>query len=268
MCSMWLRAVFGEITRRVEISLLDSPRRQQAEHLHLAGRQPRRSVPASADAVPGRHERGVDGIRVESPGSDLGPQLGGGGAGRQRRPVRARLAHRLVGIDGAQDTRRPGDRRAGQAARIARAVEAFPVLDRQAPSGASALDCWSIRPVRYGCIRTRSHSPTASGPALSQMPFDTPSRPNPWTRPARLRVRTSPSSSPSSAPGRGSQFGDGPGVAERERRLEIDVVGDRQQCRVELVIRQHDRQRRLGVDDRRPGPHRVEAAEDRQRRRR
>ena len=39
--------------------------------------------------------------------------------------------------------------------------------------------------VRYGCRRTRSHSPAPSGPRLSQIAFETPSRPKPWTRPAR-----------------------------------------------------------------------------------
>ena len=69
-------------------------------------------------------------------------------------------------------------------------------------------------------------------------------------------------------PGRGGQLGDGPGVAERERRLEIDVVGDGQQRRIELLVREHDGQRRFGVDDRRPRLHGVEVTEDRRRRRR
>ena len=37
-------------------------------------------------------------------------------------------------------------------------------------------------------MRTRSHSPAPSGPRLSQMEFDTPSRPSPWTSPARRSV--------------------------------------------------------------------------------
>ena len=37
-------------------------------------------------------------------------------------------------------------------------------------------------------MRTRSHSPAPSGPGLSQIAFDTPSRPKPCTRPARRSV--------------------------------------------------------------------------------
>ena len=69
-----------------------------------------------------------------------------------------------------------------------------------APSGASTADCCSIRSVRYGCRRTRSHSPAPSGPRLSQIAFETPSRPKSCTSPARRSVRTSASGRPSCAP--------------------------------------------------------------------
>ena len=71
------------------------------------------------------------------------------------------------------------------------------------------------------------------------------------------------SASPSRRRRRGRELGDGAGVAERVRRLEVDEVGDRQQRGVELLVGQHDRERRLGVDDRGPGADRVETAEDR-----
>jgi hypothetical protein len=48
---------------------------------------------------------------------------------------------------------------------------------RGGDSGASAVDCLSMRSVKYGCMRTRSHSPGPNAPRLSQMALDTPSRP-------------------------------------------------------------------------------------------
>ena len=125
-----------------------------------------------------------------------------------------------------------------------------------------------MRSVRYGCRRTRSHSPAPSGPRLSQIAFETPSRPRSCTRPARRSVRTSSSGSPSCRPRLGRELGDRARVAERVRRLEVDEVRDRQQRRVEALAGQHDRERRLGVDHRVPGADRVEPAEDRRRRRR
>ena len=49
-------------------------------------------------------------------------------------------------------------------------------------------------------MRTRSHSPAPSGPRLSQIEFDTPSRPSPCTSPARRSVIRSPAASSSCAP--------------------------------------------------------------------
>ena len=61
------------------------------------------------------------------------------------------------------------------------------------------------------------------------MPFETPSRPKPWTSPARRSAPTVRRVESELGPGRGGQVGDGAGVAERVRRLEVDEVGDRQQ---------------------------------------
>ena len=57
-----------------------------------------------------------------------------------------------------------------------------------------------MRSVRYGYIRTRSHSPALSGPGRSQIEFDTPSRPNPCTNPARRSISTCSGGSPSLRP--------------------------------------------------------------------
>ena len=120
-----------------------------------------------------------------------------------------------------------------------------------------------MRSVRYGCIRTRSHSPAPSGPRLSQIAFETPSRPRSCTRPARRSVRTSSVGEPEPrAAASAASSRDRPRVAERVRRLQIDEVRDRQQRRVEPLAREHDGERRLGVDHRVPGLDRVEARED------
>ncbi len=56
--------------------------------------------------------------------------------------------------------------------------------------------------------------------------------------------------------GRAGELGDGAGMAERVRRLQVDEVRDRQQRGVEPFAREHDGERRLGVDHRVPRPDR------------
>ena len=148
--------------------------------------------------MPGRGEHGLDRLRVELPGSHVGPQLRSRLLRAQRRPVRARLAHRLIRVHCPEDARRPGDRTAREALRVARSVQPLAVLDGDRGRAARApSDCCSIRSVRYGCSRTRSHSPAPSGPGLSQIAFETPSRPRSWTRPARRSKLVSSSARPS-----------------------------------------------------------------------
>ena len=67
--------------------------------------------------------------------------------------------------------------------------------------------------VRYGCMRTRSRSPAPSGPPLSQMAFDTPSRPSPWTAPARRNVSPPSPTSPSVVPAAAATSATAPGRA-------------------------------------------------------
>ena len=105
---MWLRAVFGEITSRAAISLLDSPRATSRSTSISRAVSPAGPSAAAPDAVPGGGEHGLDRVGVQPPGLDLGAQLGGRVLGRERRPMRARLAHRLVGVGGAEDPGRPG----------------------------------------------------------------------------------------------------------------------------------------------------------------
>ena len=130
----------------------------------------------------------------------LGPHLRGGLVRRPGRPVRPGLAHRGVGVGGPST-------RAGREIAPPASPRGYPLPSRRSrcctaisPSGASAADWCSIRSVRYGYIRTRSHSPALSGPGRSQIEFDTPSRPKPCTSPARRSSGTSAGGSPSRPP--------------------------------------------------------------------
>ena len=80
----------------------------------------------------GRGEHRLDRVGVEPTGPHVGPQLGCRVVGRARLAVRPRLAHGLVGVGGAQDAGERRDRAAGQASRVAGAVEPLAVLHRDA----------------------------------------------------------------------------------------------------------------------------------------
>ena len=103
-------------------------------------------------------------------------------------------------------------------------------------------------------MRTRSSSPAPSGPGLSQIEFEMPSlseivhqagaaeRSQRFGREPELRARC------------GSEVGDGSGVSEAVRRLQVDEVRDRQERGVELLLRETHRERRLGIDHGVPRP--------------
>jgi hypothetical protein len=55
----------------------------------------------------GGAEDGLDGLGVAAAGLHVGPQRRGRLVGRVGRPVGTRLAHRLVGVGGAEDPRGP-----------------------------------------------------------------------------------------------------------------------------------------------------------------
>ena len=102
-------------------------------------------------------------------------------------------------------------------------------------------------------MRTRSHSPAPSGPGLSQMALETPRRPRPWTSPARRRVATSTSASPSCSPAAAARSATAASMAERVGRLQVDEVGDRLAVPASNCsgVQVHA-ERRLGPDDRVP----------------
>ena len=60
---------------------------------------------------------------------------------------------------------------------------------------------------------------------------------------------------------RRGEIGDGACVAERVRRLQVDEVGDREERPIDALAREHDGQRRLGVDHGIPGADRVESGQ-------
>ena len=110
-------------------------------------------------------------------------------------------------------------------------------------------------------MRTRSHSPAPSGPGLSQIAFETPSRPRSCTSPARRSVRTSPSPSPTCAAASAASSATAracPSVYGDFRSTKFAIATQR---RVEALAGEHDRQRRLGVDHGVPGADGVEAGE-------
>ena len=60
--------------------------------------------------------------------------------------------------------------------------------------------------------------------------------------------------------GRAREIGHAARVADRPGRLQVGEVGDRLQRGLELVVGEHDLERRLRVDHRRPARHRVDVA--------
>ena len=150
--------------------------------------------------------------------------------------MRARLAHRLIRVGGAQDPRRQRDRGAGQPARVARSRRAARgAAPRSRRAARAPRTGWSMRSVRYGCMRTRSHSPAAERSALvpdrvrDAEPAEVVDQPGAPER-ARLGRRQ-----PELGAGGRGEVADRPRVPQRVRRLQVDEVGDRQQGRVEAA---------------------------------
>ena len=99
---------------------------EQDQDLGLAGGQgrgPGQPFPAPRPPVPGRLEHGVHGRAVQAAGPDLGPQFRRRFLGRAGRAVRPGLTHRGVRVGRPEHPGRPGDRAAGQAARVPAAVQ-------------------------------------------------------------------------------------------------------------------------------------------------
>ena len=175
---------------------------EQPQDLHLARRQPGRPGAPSQHAVPGRSENRLDRVGVETARLRVGPQLGrrlvGGTRGRGAAAARA--------SPGRRPQRRGSGRPRDRAARPARAGSP----SRRAAPGAARRSRRAERGPRTAAACARSgtgggeHAPTRpapSGPRLSQIAFEMPSRPRSCTRPARRIVVVS-SGSPSSTAAR------------------------------------------------------------------
>ena len=72
MCSMWLPAVFGEITSRCGDLLVRQPARDEAQHVDLARGQTAGPSRRRAHAMAGGAEDGLDRVAVEPAGADVG----------------------------------------------------------------------------------------------------------------------------------------------------------------------------------------------------
>src|SRR5215208_6403532 len=99
MCSMWLPAVFGEITSRFAIPLFDRPCASRRSTSTSRG-EPRRALAPAAHPVARGAQHRIDGVAVEPPGAYVGAQLQRRVGGCAGGAVGPRLAHRLIGVGG------------------------------------------------------------------------------------------------------------------------------------------------------------------------
>ena len=225
----------GEITSRAAISLLVRPRASSrrtsiSRAVSPAGPVRRRDVrwPAAASTA-------STASASSRPARTSVAQPGGGRPRRTRLAVRARLAHRLVGVGRGQHPRGAGDRGAGQAARVAGPVEPLAVLHGDRPERARA-------PVTAAASARSGTAPSGSARARPRRAASAcrGSRSTPRACRSSARGRRGERADlgrrqPELGRGVRGEVGDGAGVPERVRRLQVDEVGDRQQRRVELV---------------------------------
>ena len=144
------------------------------------------------------------------------------------------------------------DRAAGQASRIAAAVESLAVLHRDPCEW-----CERRRLLQHPLGEVRVHAYSLPFAGAERAPL-VPDR----VRHAETTEVVDQSGSVQGAnliireaelsPGRGRELGDGEGVPDGVRRLQVDEATDREQRLVALLFGERDGQRRLGVDDRVP----------------
>ena len=125
MCSMWLRAVFGEIPRRSPIARLDSPRASRRRTCSSRGVRPAGSSGRASTRWPAASSTAFDGLAVKPPGSRLVAQLARGALGVEAIPVRPGLAHRLINVRRRQQAACGVDPAGTEPPGVARTVEAL-----------------------------------------------------------------------------------------------------------------------------------------------
>ena len=196
-----------------------------------------------ARRAPHRRRAGRRGTRPAAP-----TRTPAGGSARPMRPIlperrgRRRRRRRCGRSSGCRT--RSG--RAGTPSRRGVRGAGWPRLPMAASCGGRA----STRSVRYGWVRTRSRSAADHGPALSQIPVETPSAPMSCTRAARSTTDPLLLREPEQLRRARRQPGDAPRVTRPRRRLQVRVVGERGQ---------HPGQLRVVERALRPvaGPHRL-----------
>ena len=234
--------------------------REQPEHVDLPRREAGRPTTAARDAMAGRSQHRLDRVGVQPSGSDLRPQLGRGRVRRQRRPVRTRLAHRLIRVGCTEDPPSGRDRRAGEPGRVAGAVEPLAQLHDDL---SQRRERFRLPQHALGQVRVQPHPLPL---ARSERPGLVPDR----VRDAEPSEAVDEPGAPQrrsmlqqSVLGRGPrrELGDGLRVAEHERGLEVDEGGDRLERPVDLLAREDDLERRLGLDHGVPRRRRLEPRE-------
>ena len=157
MCCTWWPAVFTEMSSAVAISLLVGRARSRRRTSTSRSVSPAGcSGRTGAAAVTGGRQHRLDCVAVEPPRRASARSCLRGLLGGERRAVRARLGHRVVGVGGSEQAGAMRHRGRGQPPVVAAAVEP---LVGQAPRWPPPVPAGSSR------ARIRSCSRCASGPA-------------------------------------------------------------------------------------------------------
>ena len=198
--------------------------------------------------MPRGGENGFDCVGVEPSRGHVSPQLGRRGVRGERGSVWAGLAHRLVGVRGAEDAARRRDRRAGASRGVPRPVEPLAQLNRELTQRGEPF---RLAQHAQGQVRVQSHPLPLAGPERARLvpdrvrdtepseAVDQPGPPQAWSELEMTKLCGRPR----------RQLGDRLGVPEHEGCLEIHERRDRAEGAVDLGAAEHDLQGRLGVDD-------------------
>ena len=181
------------------------------------GREPRPRVGSarpgpcarSAGVLAGRGQHRVDGVGVDAPARTSPRSSAAAALSMSAGRCGARFGHRVEGVSGGEDPRGGRDRRTGQAAVIAGAVEP---LVGECGDGADPGQCRRSGERRVRCSRSASASaPTrsqVSGPGLSRIVAGTPCMPDVMHQTGAPHRRTSRPAGRATRRRVGGQLGD------------------------------------------------------------